>query len=404
MMNHLALNDSQKKILKWLLIWLFALSWCSMKLSLPVLPVLVNALHTRDSLIKLSVSVYFTCYAASQIAWGALSEKYGRRSITLIALMIAGAGALTSTFCSTLHGYLIGRALEGMGIGAISSIGRAILADVFERKVMAKIMTIVSLFTGLMPALAPIAGGFILAGLGWRAVFAAFFILLLPSLIVTYFTLPETFKNNHRNSSLLHVFFNYKSLIMNRHFWAIASSYALAQGFLLGYYAAMPFWYVAQFHINEQHYAFLALVSVGVYVTTLMVIRRLIDSISLEKLIRIALAIGVAAAGLLCIFAVVGIHGVLPIVIVMGLFAIVPGITSPCVSAVLMKRFSSEAAMVSALTATFMFFMAAVFSYLESRLNVTHLGELATLMLITSVFAFWAQNKSVPTANNFDFI
>jgi uncharacterized membrane protein len=135
-----------------------------------------------------------------------------------------------------------------------------------------------------------------------------------------------------------------------------------------------------------------------------MVVRRLIDFISLEKLIRIALAIGVAAAGLLCIFAVAGIHGVLPIVIVMGLFAIVPGITSPCVSAVLMKRFNSEAAMVSALAATFMFFMAAVFSYLESRLNVTHLGELATLMLITSIFAYWAQNKSAPIANNHYFI
>lgn len=392
------MEDREKTYLKWLLIWLFALSWCSMKLSLPVLPVLVDALHTSDSLIKLSVSVYFTCYAASQIAWGALSEKYGRRPITVAALIMAGAGALTSTFCSTLHGYMVGRALEGMGIGAISSIGRAILADVFERKVMAKIMTIVSFFTGLMPALAPIAGGFILTGLGWRAVFAAFFLLLLPSLIITYFSLPETFKNYHRDTPLLGVFLKYKSLMVNRHFWEISSSYALAQGFLLGYYAAMPFWYVAQFHINEQHYAFLALVSVGVYVTTLMIVRCLIDVISLEKLIRIALSIGVVTAGLLCLFALVGVHGVLPIVIVMGFFAIVPGITSPCVSAVLMKRFSSEAAMVSALTATFMFFMAAVFSYLESRLNVTHLGELATLMLITTVFSFLSQNHPEPLA------
>lgn len=346
--------------------------------------------------IKLSVSLFFACYALSQLFWGAISEKYGRRPAILSGFMLSIVGTITVIASQGIFSYIIGRCLEGVGIGVVSPVGRAILADVFDRMDMARILATLSSITGLMPALAPIVGGFILAGLGWRFIFVFFLILLSGYIIWSYYYLPETHRHSCSNLTLFSRFKGYGTILKQSAFWGYIACYAITQGTLLGYYGAMPFWYVKQWNVPEQYYAFLALFSVGGYLFALMLTRHFVKRFSLEKILRIGLWSGFCVAIISFSFALFQMTGILPLVITMSLFAITPGIAFPAANASVMAIFKSQAAMASALSTTLVFLMAAIFSYIESHLNVHSMWELAALLIVVNVVSLLSNYLWMP--------
>ena len=106
---------------------MFFLSWFIMKVSLPALPYLVRVFQTTESTLKLSISVFFVSLALSQLAWGAISEKTGRKKAVFLGILLCVIGTLVVITASNVTQYIIGRGLEGCGVGAISPCGRAIL-------------------------------------------------------------------------------------------------------------------------------------------------------------------------------------------------------------------------------------------------------------------------------------
>ena len=144
-----------------------------------------------------------------------------------------------------LPSYIVGRALEGLGMGSASPVARTILTDVLDRTSLAKSMGTISGVASIMPALAPIIGGYLLAWIDWRAIFGFFLILSLVYFILAYRDLPETrfySKENPRptNSQLLGYYF---SILRSTSFWGYALCYGVMTGGLIGYYSAAPYWF-----------------------------------------------------------------------------------------------------------------------------------------------------------------
>jgi len=381
------------------IIILFVIAWITMKLSLPVLPTLIEVFQTTPSKLKLSVSLFLICYASSQLIWGVLSEKFGRKPIILSGILVAIIGTLTITFSHKITTYITGRCIEGIGMGVVSPVGRAILSDVFSRKRLAKTLAVLSSITGLMPALAPIFGGFILIFMGWRTIFILFLILLISYLLFSYKKLPETHKPK-LNLPLAIYFKKYLTLIRQTSFWGYIGCYAITQGILLGYYSAMPFWYVNQLNIPEQYYSFLALFTVCCYLAALSFARYFIELYSLEKILRLSLWIGFGAAAIALSFAILNISGIVPLIITMSIVAITPGITFPLANAGALSHFKSDSAMISALSTTLMFSLAAFFSWIESHLNIHTLWEIGLLLLLTNSISLITNYRWMPTEKN----
>lgn len=357
-----------------------------MKISLPALPTLIHYFHTTPSIMKLAVSLYFACYASSQLFWGALSEKYGRRPSILSGLLIAVMGTLITMFAQNSTIYILGRCIEGIGIGVASPVGRAVITDLFDIKEISKILAIVGCINGLMPALAPIAGGFIIAEFGWRYIFLFFLVLSTGYLIWAFYKLPET--HDDRNTHKLSMQFKgYLSILRESTFWKYLIGYALTQGALLGYYGAMPFWYVDQWKLSEDTYAFLALFTVGAYLFALLLTRKLVNRIQLETLLKFALWSSLGSAFLGVVFSAFNFFGITALVIVMTLFALTPGIAFPVANARLMHHFRNQAAMLSALSATMMFLTASIFSWIESHLLVHNLWQLSSVLIVVAIIA-----------------
>lgn len=139
-----------------------------------------------------TLSAYLAGFALMNLFHGALSDSFGRRPVILAALVvftIASVGCALSDSVATLVAF---RALQGLSAGAGMVVGRAIIRDLFDPAGAQKMMSQVTLYFGIAPAVAPIIGGVIVAYVSWRWIF--WFLALVGVLLVAGNArlLPET--------------------------------------------------------------------------------------------------------------------------------------------------------------------------------------------------------------------
>ena len=125
-----AFTASERRRVFWLVLVLIPLSWTSIKIVLPALPELGNVFHSTAG-VKLSVSLYLIFFACSQPVWGGIIQKTSCRQTLFYSLVVTMTGSLIAMSSFNLPLYLIGRTLEGVGMGAASPIGRTLFISPF---------------------------------------------------------------------------------------------------------------------------------------------------------------------------------------------------------------------------------------------------------------------------------
>lgn len=138
-------------------ICLMALRMLGLFLLIPVLPVLAMQFQgATPTLVGLSIGVYGLTQACLQIPLGWLSDRWGRRPVIFLGLMMFVVGGVVAALSSSIEGIILGRALQGSG--AISSVLLALLADVSRPEQRAKLMAAVGISIGASFSLAIVAG------------------------------------------------------------------------------------------------------------------------------------------------------------------------------------------------------------------------------------------------------
>ena len=244
-------------------------------------------------------------------------------------------------------------------MGSASPAARAILTDVFDRREIARRMGTVSGAAAMMPALAPLVGGYLMVWMSWRAIFGFFLILSVGFLFVAWRWLPETTtaSADERLVTIRQLLGEYSSIFRSTGFWGFALAYATMTGGLLGYYSAMPYWYVAQLGIAEQHYAYLTIPTVGMYLVGLTTARFLIRNHELETILLLGTFAALCTAVVTALLAILDISGVVSIVASVSLFGLCAGLVVPSANGGAMTVFKKSAAPVSALLVATVFIL-----------------------------------------------
>jgi DHA1 family tetracycline resistance protein-like MFS transporter len=126
---------------------------------------------------------------------GRLSDKYGRRPVLLISLLGTSLGFLILGFATTLWMLFVGRIIDGISGGNIST-AQAYIADITKPEDRAKGMGLIGAAFGLGFTLGPALGGLLSRwGIGVPFIFAGG--LALANAVLLYFRLPETVTPNH---------------------------------------------------------------------------------------------------------------------------------------------------------------------------------------------------------------
>jgi DHA1 family bicyclomycin/chloramphenicol resistance-like MFS transporter len=162
-----------------------------------------------------TLSAYLFGFAVMNLFHGALSDSFGRRPVVLVGIAlftIASAGCALSQHIGELVFF---RALQGMSAGAGIVVSRAVIRDMFPPADAQRVMSQVTIYFGVAPAIAPVVGGFLFVHVGWHAVF--WFLTAVGAVlwVANHRLLPETLHATHRQP------FHAGALL--RGYWTLAS-------------------------------------------------------------------------------------------------------------------------------------------------------------------------------------
>ncbi|MBA3537807.1 MAG: MFS transporter [Tatlockia sp.] len=133
----------------WLLFLIISVSQFGFSLFLPSLPEISINLEAPTSITELTVVYYMIGLLVSQLIYGPLSDFYGRRKIMLSGMSIFIIGTALATISWNINLLLIARLVQGLGIGSATTIGRAILRDVFTGDEYIKSASILASFAAV---------------------------------------------------------------------------------------------------------------------------------------------------------------------------------------------------------------------------------------------------------------
>jgi len=164
---------------------------------IPVLPFYAEG--TKFGATPREVGLLFASYSVMQLVFapvlGRLSDKYGRRPVLLISLLGTSLGFLILGFATTLWMLFLGRIIDGISGGNIST-AQAYIADVTTKEDRAKGMGLIGAAFGLGFVFGPAIGG-VLSRWGINVPFLFAGTLAFANAILLYFTLPETVTPDH---------------------------------------------------------------------------------------------------------------------------------------------------------------------------------------------------------------
>jgi DHA1 family bicyclomycin/chloramphenicol resistance-like MFS transporter len=313
-----------------LLAMLTALGPLSMDMYLPSLPDIAHVLGAPVVRTQLTISSYLIGFAVGQMIYGPLSDRYGRRPVLLAAVALYLASTLACAAAQSVDLLIAARLLQGIsGSGAIV-LARAIVRDVYSGVQAARELSLMGSISATAPIVAPMIGGVLQAGFGWRANFICMSVGGLIALLVTARLLPETLRPNNRAGSLS--FFS-----MARGYGTVArhGGFLVYLGIITTTYAGLFAWVsgasvVLQgvYGLSAVTFGFTFALGAAGYMLGAMIATRLVVRLGLDRTIGVGVVV-IAAGGLSLALAVAtGVPG-LWLVAAMALYLAGVGLAMP---------------------------------------------------------------------------
>ena len=180
---------------------LMALNAFAIDAMIPALPDIGRSLHVaQENHRQLVVVAYFIGFASTQLIWGPLADRFGRKPVLAAGVILYGIFGLLCAFAGSFALLIAGRAAMGASAAVTRVLVVAMVRDLFEAEAMARVMSLVFMTFMLVPVLAPNIGQAILLVASWRAIFLVLAAYALIMLVWAWWRLPETLHPEFRRS------------------------------------------------------------------------------------------------------------------------------------------------------------------------------------------------------------
>ncbi|EFJ8388851.1 Bcr/CflA family multidrug efflux MFS transporter [Escherichia coli] len=187
------------------LVWLAGLSvlgFLATDMYLPAFAAIQADLQTPASAVSASLSLFLAGFAAAQLLWGPLSDRYGRKPMLLIGLTIFALGSLGMLWVENAATLLVLRFVQAVGVCAAAVIWQALVTDYYPSQKVNRIFATIMPLVGLSPALAPLLGSWLLVHFSWQAIFATLFAITVVLILPIFWLKPTTKARNNSQDGL----------------------------------------------------------------------------------------------------------------------------------------------------------------------------------------------------------
>ncbi|KQW51566.1 MULTISPECIES: multidrug effflux MFS transporter [unclassified Roseateles] len=319
---------------------------------LPAFAGIAAALDATPVQMQQTLSAYLLGFAVMNLFHGALSDCFGRRPVVLIGLAVFTAASFGCAVATSIGELVFWRTVQGMSAGAGIVVSRAIIRDMFPPSDAQRVMSQVTIFFGVAPAIAPIIGGFLFVHADWHSIFWFLTAIGAVLFVSNWRLLPETLHADMVQP------FNVRSLM--REYWRLCTSpkfmmLVLASGIpfngMFLYVLATPVFLGEHLQFAPQQFVWFFLCSIGGIMAGAALSGRLAGKMSAQRQImrgfRIMVAVSVANI-LLNLFAPLSAWWALPMV---GLFAFGWALMVPVVTLLVLDQVPERRGMASSLQA-----------------------------------------------------
>ena len=342
-------------------------------LYLPALPALTEGFGASMAQSQLTLSALLLAFGLSQLFWGPLSDRFGRRPILLIGLGAYVVAAIGSAFAPSMALLIIWRIVQGAAMGAAVMCARAIVRDLYTPLSAARAMSRGLTGLGVIACLSAPLGGLLSDLFSWRVALLATAVFGTAALAVVALRFKESAL--HKNPRAL------QPGTLVRTWWTIAKhptfiAFALlstaSYGGLFTFLAASSFVFIRVLGLSKTEYGLVMFSMSFIYVLGTFWCRRLLPQFGVRRSVSIAAALTLSGGLLMAVLAWAGLHNVWALLLPYYLFMFAHGVHQPCSQSGAVVPFPHAAGAASALNGFLMMISAFVMGgWLGSHMDGT---------------------------------
>ena len=234
-----------------------------------------------------TLSAYLFGFAFMNLFHGALSDSFGRRPIVLWGMAVFTLASLGCALSQNIGQLVLFRALQGLSTGAGIVVSRAVIRDMFPPAEAQRVMSQVTIYFGVAPAIAPIVGGFLFVHLGWHSVFWFLVAVGCVLFIANYKLLPETLHVSHRQPfEFKHLMRGYRDLCSDPRFLLLALASGVPFNGMFLYVLAAPAFLGDHLQLAPTQFFWFFLLTIGGIMSGAWVSGRMAGKVTPKRQIR----------------------------------------------------------------------------------------------------------------------
>lgn len=270
---------------------LSALEPFSIDLYLPGFLKIAQYYQTDLKAVQFSISTFLAGFAAGQLFWGIMSDRYGRKWPTIISLLLFIVATIACIYSVTIEQFWIARFFQAFAGCAGVVIARAIVNEYFDKAETMHIFSLLAIIAGVAPIIGPVAGNFLVSHFDWQSTFITLLVLGVFSLFSVILFLPETrVKTIGKQGNLLQEF---KSVLKVRTFVKYTLIGSLTYSILMIYLANAPYLIMEYGNLTSQYFSYIfAFNAIGLVIGAWLSNSVLSRWLSVRQIIKSTILIG----------------------------------------------------------------------------------------------------------------
>ena len=207
----------------------------------PSVPAIAHHFATAISHVQLSMALYLFGITLSLFFYGPISDALGRRPPLIVGLIIMLIGTLVCLFSTSITLLLLGRFIQGVGVGAGMGLWRSIFRDTYSGNQLAKYSSYLTIAVMVIVPSAPALGGYLQQYIGWQANFIFLACYTILALWIVIFRYKETSQYHQKNRlSKEFITHSFKELFTSRAFMSNALCVFLTYGAFFCWFSIGP--------------------------------------------------------------------------------------------------------------------------------------------------------------------
>jgi MFS transporter, DHA1 family, multidrug resistance protein len=354
-------------------------------LYLPALPALTEGLGAPVSQSQLTLTTLMLAFGTSQLAWGPLSDRFGRRPVLLLGLIAYTIASVGAVLASSMGLLVAWRTVQGAAIGATVMGGRAIVRDLYAPDAGARVLSKALTGLGVIACLSPPIGGLLTDWLGWRYAMMALAVFGALTLALVAMRFQETVPRKNlaalQPGTLLRTWI---AIVRHPTFIAYSALSVATYAGLFTFLGASSFVFIKVLGYTRLQYSLALFTMAFFYTLGTFLCRRLLPRLGIKRSVAVGGLISVTGGTLLGVLAHAGVQGYWAILGPFMIYMVGHGVHQPCGNSGAVGPFPQAAGAASAMNGFFMMLAAfAVGGWIGPRLD-------GTVFTLTNGVWFWS--------------